>query len=85
MANGCHSAGAAAGSGWTVAHDDPYRGGFSTGHYGRPSAGVHAVQVELSRRLYMDERSLGKKLKDFEHTREYCRAVVARLGRVALA
>ncbi len=71
--------------GWTVAHDDPYRGGFSTGHYGRPSAGVHAVQVELSRRLYMDERSLGKKLKDFEHTREYCRAVVARLGRVALA
>lgn len=71
--------------GWTVSHDDPYRGGFSTGTYGQPSAGIHAVQVELSRRLYMDERTLEKKPNDFEQTRDYCRAVVARLGRVALA
>lgn len=71
--------------GWSVAHDDPYRGGFSTAHYGRPSAGVHAVQVELSRRLYMDEQTLEKKVNDFARTQDYCRAVVARLGRVALA
>jgi len=70
--------------GWTVAHDDPYRGGFTTAHYGRPGGGVHAVQVELSRRLYMDERILSKKVNDFHATKAYCRAVVARLGRLAL-
>lgn len=70
--------------GWTVAHDDPYRGGFTTGHWGRPHEGIHAVQVELSRRLYMDERTLAKKPRDFQLVREYCRALVARLARVAL-
>src|SRR6185436_16452073 len=28
--------------GWTVVHDDPYRGGFTTAHYGNPERGVHA-------------------------------------------
>ncbi len=45
----------ARGKGWSVAHDEPYRGGFSTAHYGRPEERQHAVQVELSRRLSMDE------------------------------
>ncbi|MBK7586788.1 MAG: N-formylglutamate amidohydrolase [Myxococcales bacterium] len=71
--------------GWSVAHDDPYRGGFSTAHYGRPRSGIHAVQVELTRKLYMHESTLEKKANDFEATRAYCRAVVARLGGVALA
>lgn len=72
-------------NGWTVAHDDPYRGGFVTGHYGRPTESVHAVQIELARRLYMDEVTLERKHKDFELTRRFCRALVARLGNLALA
>ncbi len=71
--------------GWTVAHDEPYKGGFSTGHYGRPRQGLHAVQIELARRLYMDEQSLAKKPNDFNKTRDYCRRVVARLGALTLA
>ncbi len=71
--------------GWKVAHDDPYKGGYSTGRYGRPRAGTHSLQIELSRRLYMSERTLSKKPNDFEATRDYCRAVVARLGSLALA
>lgn len=43
---------------WDVQHDVPYRGGFTTGHYGRPGEGVHVVQLEIARRLYMDEQSL---------------------------
>lgn len=43
----------------TVKHDDPYKGGFATGHYGRPKEGFHAIQIELARRLYMDEDLLG--------------------------
>lgn len=71
--------------GLSVAHDEPYRGGFSTAHYGRPGAHVHAVQIELARRLYMDELTLAKKPNDFNRTREYCRRLVARLGQLKLA
>jgi len=70
--------------GWTVAHDDPYRGGFSTAQYGRPDLGVHAVQVELARRLYMDERHLIIKHNDFQRVQSYCEALVANLGALAL-
>lgn len=70
--------------GWSVVHDDPYRGGFTTGHYGRPEQGWHALQVELSRRLYMDEATLHKKPQGFSETRAYCTALVEALGRLDL-
>ncbi len=71
--------------GYSVSHDDPYRGGFSTAHYGRPALGVHALQIELARRLYMDEQTLARKPNDFQRTREFCRGVVERLGELRLS
>ena len=47
-----------AGLGYRVAHNVPYAGGFTTEHYGRPLQGVHALQIEINRSLYMDERRL---------------------------
>jgi N-formylglutamate amidohydrolase len=38
----------------------PYAGGYITEHYGRPLRGVHAVQLEINRGLYMDEKTLEK-------------------------
>ncbi|MBX3598078.1 MAG: N-formylglutamate amidohydrolase [Rhizobiaceae bacterium] len=46
--------------GFTVAHNRPYAGGYITEHYGRPSRGIHAIQIEINRGLYMDEQSLQK-------------------------
>jgi N-formylglutamate deformylase len=69
--------------GWTVRHDDPYAGGFTTQHYGRPLEGVHVVQVELSRRLYLDEITLHPGV-DFQAVREWCRELIARLGHAAM-
>jgi len=43
--------------GYTVAVNKPYAGGFITEHYGRPAKGLHAIQVEVNRGLYMDERT----------------------------
>jgi N-formylglutamate amidohydrolase len=68
--------------GWTVRHDDPYAGGFTTQHYGRPERGVHAVQVELARRLYLDEATL-RPGSEFGAVRAWCRQLVAQLGRLA--
>ncbi|HXX69999.1 MAG TPA: N-formylglutamate amidohydrolase [Polyangiaceae bacterium] len=73
----------AVGIGWTVRHDDPYAGGFTTQHYGRPADDVHAIQVELARRLYLDEATL-RPSPHFDSVRDWCRRLVGILGRVAL-
>ena len=44
-----------AGHGLRVAFNDPYKGGFITAHHGQPTAGIHAIQIEMRRDLYMDE------------------------------
>jgi N-formylglutamate amidohydrolase len=75
----------AASAGLTVRHDDPYSGGFATAHYGRPQEGIHAIQIELARRLYMTERGLQKKPSDFERCAAFCTSLVARLGELDLA
>ncbi|TKT77551.1 N-formylglutamate amidohydrolase [Aquamicrobium sp. LC103] len=46
--------------GYTVAHNKPYAGGFITEHYGRPAKGLHALQIEVNRGLYMNEKTFEK-------------------------
>ena len=41
--------------GYRVGRNNPYAGGYTTYNYGRPSRTVHALQIEINRRLYMDE------------------------------
>jgi N-formylglutamate deformylase len=38
--------------------NDPYHGGELVRRFGRPAEGLHALQLEVSRSLYMDERSM---------------------------
>jgi N-formylglutamate amidohydrolase len=45
-----------AGLGYSVGRNKPYAGGFITEHYGNPASGLHTVQLELNRAVYMDER-----------------------------
>jgi len=49
-----------ASDGLRVARNRPYAGGFATRTYGRPQHGVHALQIEISRHLYMNEVTLTK-------------------------
>ena len=44
--------------GFTVRRNLPYAGGYTTRHYGRPREGVHGLQIELNRVLYMDEEAV---------------------------
>ncbi len=44
--------------GYVVTRNLPYSGGFVTQHYGRPAQGVHALQIEINRALYMDETAI---------------------------
>jgi N-formylglutamate amidohydrolase len=49
-----------AAAGLKIARNRPYAGGFCTRSYGRPQHGIHAVQIEISRHLYMNEATLAK-------------------------
>ena len=43
--------------GFAVAVNAPYAGGFTTDHYSDPRRRRHALQIEINRALYMDERN----------------------------
>jgi N-formylglutamate amidohydrolase len=45
-------------AGFRVARNMPFAGAYITQHYGRPTRRQHAVQVEIDRGLYMDEKTL---------------------------
>ena len=49
---------ALAAQGFQVVRNKPYAGGVITQAHGRPQAGIHAIQVEINRALYVDERTL---------------------------
>jgi N-formylglutamate amidohydrolase len=68
---------------WRVQHDIPYRGGYSTGNYGRPHEGIHAIQIEIARRLYMDEATLSRTAEGFASVRGFARQLVSQLVRAA--
>lgn len=44
--------------GYVVARNVPYAGGFTTRYYGQPHRGVHTLQIEINRALYMDEQMI---------------------------
>ena len=46
---------AAAASPYDAVLNGRFRGGYITRHYGRPDEGVHALQLEIAQRTYMDE------------------------------
>jgi N-formylglutamate amidohydrolase len=45
------------GLGFSVSRNRPYAGGYITEHYGAPAASMHALQIEINRALYMDEKT----------------------------
>ena len=68
--------------GYRVRRNDPYAGGYITRHYGRPREGVHALQVELCRHLYMDEARMAR-LPGFAQVQHDVSMLVAALAALA--
>ena len=46
---------------FSVTRNRPYAGGYTTRHYGRPRTGVHVLQIEINRALYLDEAAIAPK------------------------
>jgi N-formylglutamate amidohydrolase len=75
------------GLGHAVTRNQPFAGGYTTRHYGRPATGVHALQIEINRALYMDERKIvrGERFHDVVGEMTRVIASLARLGTLDLA
>lgn len=56
----------------------PYAGGFITEHYGNPKRGVHSIQIEVNRALYMDEERLDR-TRGFEKLATALERLIGRL------
>ncbi len=65
-------------AGLRVGRNAPFAGAYVAQAYGRPSRGVHVVQVEIDRALYMDEVRV-EPLAGFAEFRELIAGVVAEL------
>ncbi|WP_342077687.1 N-formylglutamate amidohydrolase [Yoonia sp. SS1-5] len=68
-------------AGLRVARNMPFAGAFITQHYGRPARQQHAIQVEIDRALYMDERTL-KPNAAFEPFKAILNGVIAELAEI---
>jgi N-formylglutamate deformylase len=66
-------------AGLTVARNTPFAGAYITQTYGRPPRGRHAVQVEIDRALYMNERTVSPNA-DFETFRSLMAGVITELA-----
>jgi len=55
--------------GLSVVRNAPYAGGYTTRRYGRPRRGVHLLQIEINRKLYLDEVLVEKStsFEDIKH------------------
>jgi N-formylglutamate amidohydrolase len=69
--------------GLSVSRNKPYAGGFITEHYGNPAAGLHAIQLEINRALYMDERRFERN-GNFQRLAAKLEVLAERLAAVSL-
>ena len=65
-------------AGFQVRRNVPYSGGYSTQHYGNPNGRLHALQIEINRGLYMNERTY-EKLASFEAVKAALKTAMAQV------
>ncbi len=65
--------------GYVTVQNTPYAGGYITEHYGQPQVQSHALQIEINRALYMDEKTLllGK---NFDRLKSDLATIIARIN-----
>lgn len=69
-------------AGFRVLRNAPFAGGYITQRYGRPGRGMHALQIELDRGLYLDEKRLERSSR-FASVQAALRPVIAALAGAA--
>ena len=66
-------------AGLSVSRNAPFAGAYVAQRYGRPGQRRHAIQVEIDRALYMDERMI-RPNADFDRVKRILTGVIARVA-----
>ena len=69
--------------GFVVTRNAPFAGAYITQAYGKPTRGQHAVQVEIDRALYMDERRIQPNA-NFDSVRKAIGLAVAEIAQIGM-
>jgi N-formylglutamate amidohydrolase len=69
--------------GGKVRRNNPYSGGYVAQAYGRPAQGVHVLQLEINRALYMNEATL-EPAQGFAAVQDILKTLIERLSSAAL-
>lgn len=70
--------------GYRVSRNAPYAGGHVASAYGRPGDGVHVLQIEINRGLYLDEKKIAR-TPGFDGLKRNLQILTAALARVSPA
>jgi N-formylglutamate deformylase len=70
-----------ASAGLIVTRNAPFAGAYITQAYGRPSRGQHAVQIEIDRAIYMDEKRV-RPNQNFEAFQTLLRGVISEIAQI---
>lgn len=70
-------------AGYLVSRNAPYAGGHVATAYGRPSEGVHVLQIEINRALYLDERRITR-TAGFDRLKRNIEPLIATLSRLSV-
>lgn len=71
-------------AGLVVARNTPFAGAYIAQRYGQPSRGMHVIQIEIDRRLYLDEARVAPG-PDFQCFRALMGTVVAGIAEIGRA
>jgi N-formylglutamate amidohydrolase len=72
------------GLGYHVSRNAPYAGGHVASAYGRPLGGIHVLQIEINRALYLDERRIAR-TEGFDRLRDNLKVLMSELCRFSPA
>ena len=70
--------------GFSVEPNAPYAGGWITRSFAAPQERVHAIQIEINRDLYMNEKTFIRKRDGMSRLLESCNALLPRLATLDL-
>lgn len=67
--------------GYQVSRNAPYAGGFVAAAYGRPADGIHVLQIEINRALYLDEARLAR-TPGYDTLKSDLRRLISEIARI---
>ena len=66
-------------SGYTFAHNERFKGGYITRHYGKPAENVFSVQLEIAQNTYLNEKTFEIIPEKFEQLQKLLRRLVEKM------